>query len=95
MGFDIQPVDYALRSDLTNNTLYYHPSYEGLAKKVSLHLDEEPYLKPIRWYSTFDLILVTGDPAERGRAAWLLEKWRMEENELKEKTDRFYRRPLL
>ena len=87
MGLDVQPVDYALRSDLTNNTLYFHPSYEKLAGEIAFALEDEPYLKPIRWYSTYDLILVTGEPAAHGRASWLLEKWRKEEENLKKEMD--------
>jgi len=87
LGFDIHSVDYALRSDLAGNTLYYDPRYENLASEIAFALDEDPYLKPLNWSSAYELILVAGEPAERGRSSWLLEKWAAEEKGIKQQTD--------
>jgi len=85
MGFDIISIDYALRSDLKANTLYYGDSLKPVAEDIAFNLEEGPYLKPLKWDSVYDIILVTGDPIDY--AAWYLEKWMAAEKQLKKKLD--------
>jgi len=79
MGYDIHSIDYALRSDLMDNTLYFAPAFHAHATDIAFNLDDYPALKPLRWTSTYDLILITGTPPAAER---LLEKLKSDEEKL-------------
>jgi outer membrane protein len=86
MGYEKPAVDYALRSDLDTQAIYFTDRYQGYAYDIAFNLEDDPDPRPMRWMSRYDLIIVTGDSEEPGRAAWLLKKYRSEESLLKEKT---------
>lgn len=87
MGYEKPAVDYALRSDLETQAIYFTDRFQGYAYDIAFNLEDDPDPKPMRWMSRYDLIIVTGEPEEPGRAAWLLKKYRSEESLLKEKID--------
>lgn len=60
MGYPVQLVDQAPRSDFDLTTIYYAPKLKYEAKRLEAHLNERLMLKPLSWPSSFDLIVVTG-----------------------------------
>ncbi|MFO7964810.1 MAG: TolC family protein [Desulfobacterales bacterium] len=84
MGYEKPAVDYALRSDLKTQTIYFADSYQKAAYDIASHLKDDPDPIPLRWTSDYDVILVTAEAPEPGRALRLLEKYRKEEKEIVE-----------
>ena len=62
IDLEVSSVDYALRSDLVENALYYGPGLEAMAGNIAGKTNQTFSLLPIQWISDYDLILVTSRP---------------------------------
>jgi len=60
MGYKISLIDYAPRSNFSQNTVYFAAKSQNGAKRLVLSLGGNAICKPITWSSIFDLIVVTG-----------------------------------
>ncbi|MBW2193009.1 MAG: LytR C-terminal domain-containing protein [Deltaproteobacteria bacterium] len=60
MGYRIQMIDRAPRSDFDNTTIYFAPNREDEAGHLMFNMGGNPVLKPLSWPTEFDLIVVTG-----------------------------------
>ena len=60
MGYPIQLLDQAPRSNFDTTTIYFAPKSKYEAKRLRAKLGGQLILKPLSWPSNFDLILVTG-----------------------------------
>lgn len=60
MGYSIQMIDRAPRSDFDNTTIYFAPDLEDEAGHLMFNMGGTPVLKPLNWPTEFDLIVVTG-----------------------------------
>jgi len=60
MGYPVQLVDQAPRSNFDTTTIYFAPKSKYEAKRLRAKLGGQLILKPLSWPSNFDLILVTG-----------------------------------
>ncbi|MBU4471731.1 MAG: TolC family protein [Desulfobacteraceae bacterium] len=70
LGYAVDRVDFALRSDFSSTTIFFAKSFGKSAETLASDLNlEKSAVKPLSWPSTFDLIVVTGisdksDPSE-------------------------------
>jgi uncharacterized FlaG/YvyC family protein len=60
MGYQIELIGYAPRSNFFRNTVFFAPKFENEAKRLVLSLGGNAITKPVTWSSIFDLIVVTG-----------------------------------
>lgn len=60
MGYEIELIHYAPRSNFLQNTVYSPPKFQNEAKHLVLSLGRNTIYKPLTWPSIFDLIVVTG-----------------------------------
>lgn len=60
MGYTIQLIDQAPRSNFDSAIIYYAPKSKYEAKRLRANLGGRLILKPLSWPSSFDLIVVTG-----------------------------------
>lgn len=60
MGYGVQMIDRAPRSDFDSTTIYFAPNREDEAGHLMFNMGGNPILKPLSWPTTFDLIVVTG-----------------------------------
>ncbi len=60
MGYEIELIHYAPRSNFLRNTVYSLPKFQNEAKHLVLSLGRNTIYKPLTWPSIFDLIVVTG-----------------------------------
>lgn len=59
MGYKIELIHYAPRSNFLHTTVYAAPEYQNEAKRLVLTLGGNTVYKPLTWPSIFDLIVVT------------------------------------
>ncbi len=85
MGYAVDAVDYALRSDIESNSLYFTETAHAQASEIVLDLMDDPELKPLRWSSKYDLILVVGESSDAESNLRLLSRLNAEEMRLNEK----------
>jgi seryl-tRNA synthetase len=60
MGYEIECIHPASRSDFTHTIVYYKPECQDEAKRLVLGLGGNTILKPLTWPSAFDIMVVTG-----------------------------------
>lgn len=60
MGYKIKLIDRAPRSSFLRNTVFFAPKFEYEARRLVSRLGGSTIVKPLNWYSIFDLIIVTG-----------------------------------
>jgi|Deesub1362A_J573_1020465.scaffolds.fasta_scaffold00165_40 predicted RNase H-like nuclease (RuvC/YqgF family) len=60
MGFNVVRIDYAPRSDFKRNVVFYSQNFQNAAKRIAEGLDKNTAIKPLTWFSVFDIIVVTG-----------------------------------
>ena len=60
MGYKTKRIDHAPKSDFLQNTVFFAPEFEYEAKHLVDRLGGNTIVKPLHWYSIFDLIIVTG-----------------------------------
>lgn len=60
MGYKVERVDYAPRSDFLKNTVYYAPDFSEEAARLAEALGSGAVCKPLTWQSVFDIIVVAG-----------------------------------
>jgi outer membrane protein len=61
LGYAINPVDHALRSDFSSTMIFFAKTFVDSAQTLALDLNlENSAVKPLSWPSPFDLIVVTG-----------------------------------
>lgn len=60
MGYKIKRIDRAPKSDFLQNTVFFAPEFQYEAKRLVDSLGGNTIVKPLHWYSIFDLIIVTG-----------------------------------
>ena len=60
MGYKIESIDRAPRSNFLRNTVYFAPGFQNEAKRLVISLGGNTILKPLSCSSIFDLIVVTG-----------------------------------
>ncbi len=58
LGYDIELVDYAPRSNFYKNTVYFVQGLQDEARRLTLNLGGNAVLKPLNWHSKFDVIVV-------------------------------------
>jgi len=60
MGYKIKRIDRAPKSSFLRNTVFFAPKFQYQAKRLVSRLGGSTIVKPLNWYSIFDLIIVTG-----------------------------------
>lgn len=60
MGYKIDSIGSAPRSDFQTTTIYFEPLFQNEAKELALRLGTNIIIKPLTWPSIFDIIVVTG-----------------------------------
>jgi chromosome segregation ATPase len=60
MGYDVKRVDFAPKSTFSKNTLFFAKGIRKQAEALSRSLGGSTVIKPLSWYSIFDIIVVTG-----------------------------------
>jgi cell division protein FtsB len=60
MGYEIESIHLAPRSDFTRNIVYYKAECQDEAKHLVSGLGGNTISKPLTWSSVFDIIVVTG-----------------------------------
>ncbi len=60
MGYKIKRIDHAPKPDFLQNTVFFAPEFQYEAKRLVDRLGGGTIVKPLHWYSIFDLIIVTG-----------------------------------
>ena len=60
MGYEIESIDRAPQSDFLQNTVFFAPEFQYKAKRLVSRLGGNTIVKPLSWYSIFDIIIVTG-----------------------------------
>jgi hypothetical protein len=60
MGYRVKSIDYASRSSFSRNTVFFAPEFKKEAEMLVSRLGGDMILKPLSWYSIFDLVVVTG-----------------------------------
>lgn len=60
LGYPVQLVDQAPRSNFDSTIIYFAPKSKYEAKRLRAKLGGQLTLKPLSWPSSFDLIVVTG-----------------------------------
>ena len=61
MGYSINSIGYAPRSNFLRNTVYFAPEFKDEAEQLVVSLGGNRKSKPLNWPSVFDLIIVTGE----------------------------------
>jgi TolA-binding protein len=60
MGYRVDSIGSAPRSDFQTTTIYFEPIFQNQAKELALRMGSNVIVKPLSWPSIFDLIVVTG-----------------------------------
>jgi hypothetical protein len=60
LGYRVESVRMAKRSDYPVTTVYYAAKYRDEAKKLASQLGQEAITKPLTWKSVFGILVVTG-----------------------------------
>lgn len=60
LGYRVESVRMAKRSDYPVTTVYYAEKYRDEAEKLASKLGQEAIAKPLTWKSAFDVLVVTG-----------------------------------
>lgn len=60
MGYKIRLIDRAPQSNFLRNTVYFALGFQDEAKRLVSSLGDNTILKPLSWFSIFDIIVVTG-----------------------------------
>lgn len=60
LGYKVEKVDYAPRSNFQTHTVYYASTSQEAAENLIKKLSCGVVSKPMTWYSIFDIIVVTG-----------------------------------
>ena len=60
MGYKTEFIDHAPTSKFRRNTVFFAPKFQYEAKRLVSSLGGNSIVKPLSWYSIFDLIIVTG-----------------------------------
>ena len=60
MGYEIELIHYAPRSNFSRNVVYFASKFQDDAKRLVPTLGSKARSKPLTWPSIFDLIVVTG-----------------------------------
>lgn len=60
MGYKIKRIDRAPKPGFLQNTVFFAPEFQYEAKRLVDRLGGGTIVKPLNWYSIFDLIIVTG-----------------------------------
>jgi len=60
MGYEIELIHYAPRSNFLRDTVYFAPKFQDDAKRLMPALGSKAISRPLTWPSIFDLIVVTG-----------------------------------
>ncbi|MBN1850908.1 MAG: LytR C-terminal domain-containing protein [Deltaproteobacteria bacterium] len=60
LGYKIDSIGSAPRSDFQTTTVYFEPLFQNEAKALALRLGTNIIIKPLTWPSIFDIIVVTG-----------------------------------
>jgi hypothetical protein len=58
MGYETESIDFAPRFNFSRNTVYFVPEFQDEARRLALNLGGNAILKPLDWYSVFDVIVV-------------------------------------
>lgn len=67
LGYGVDRVDNALRSDFSSTTIFFAKTFEANARNLALQLNLEPSaVKPLSFASAFDLVVVTGMEENQG-----------------------------
>ncbi len=60
MGYEIELIHYAPRSNFSRNVVYFAPKFQKEAERLAFSLGGNTVVRPLTWGSVFDLIAVTG-----------------------------------
>jgi septal ring factor EnvC (AmiA/AmiB activator) len=60
MGYEIELIHYAPRSNFLQNKVYSTPKFQDEAKRIVVELGGNTIYKPLSWPSIFDIIVTTG-----------------------------------
>ena len=60
MGYKTEFIDHASSSSFRRNTVFFAPKFQYEAKRLVSSLGGNTIVRPLSWYSIFDLIIVTG-----------------------------------
>lgn len=60
LGYNVENIGMAPRSDFAANTIYYTPDNKNDARRIATQLGDDTVVKPLTWSSTFHVIVVTG-----------------------------------
>lgn len=60
LGYRVENVGMAPRSDFKTNTVYYAPEYQNEAKHMAAQLGSDAMCRPLTWSSAFHIIVVSG-----------------------------------
>lgn len=60
LGYRVENIGKAPRSNFNVTMVYYAPGYQGEAQRMAAHLGSDAVSKPLTWSSTFHIIVVTG-----------------------------------
>jgi len=60
LGYKVENIGMALRSNFNVNTVYYAPDYQKEAQRMAVQLGSDSISKPLTWSSAFHIIVVTG-----------------------------------
>jgi len=60
LGYRIENIGKAPRSNFNVSMVYYAPGYQSEAQRMAAHLGSDAVSKPLTWSSTFHIIVVTG-----------------------------------
>jgi hypothetical protein len=61
MGYKVEAIDLAPRSNIKKNTVFYSEDCRQEAGHISKQLGGNTIIKPLSWPSVFNLIIVTGN----------------------------------
>ncbi len=59
MGYKIERIAYAPRSNFKKTSVYFSPKFENEGRRLVSSLGANTVLKPLTWSSIFDLVVVT------------------------------------
>jgi len=60
LGYRVDRIDAAGRSNFKKLTIYYKKGFKALAREIGRSLGKDFIDKELSWESRFDLIMVTG-----------------------------------
>lgn len=60
IGYPVKVIDYAPVQRFSRDTVFYTAGSKEKAEMIAARLGENTIVKPITWYSVFDIIAVTG-----------------------------------